>query len=77
MATIDIRAGEGAKITEIRFADKGFSCVTSPDIIELESNGEVLLTDSENGEGVTVVDLEHAENLIQALQKAIQLGWFV
>ena len=70
MTTIDIRKGDQETITEIVFHD------------DCSLTKNVNTADIKCGEGVgyaahySIEYKEEAENLIKALQKALELGWF-
>lgn len=80
----DVRNGEVAALTAVRFADDeeddGYA---QADVIEVElsakftsseSDGEVRIKESKNGDYVRVNGAEHARNLIKALEYLIQEG---
>jgi len=72
---LDIRAYEPEKITVIRFADdEDDSFVASG--IALGFSGVVEVGDIGEGRRLGLFSEEHARNLIKALNKAIELGWF-
>ena len=74
MATIDIRDGMDAEIDTIKFSDKE----NSEDAAYLRKGSFVSIsTYYEEDTGPVFIDSEtDAKNLIKALQKAIELGWW-
>ena len=73
----DIRTNRAEEVTVIRFADD----------VEYYHVANGILRSGWRGVGVSVIDIEterdlrifsegHAQNLINALNKAIELGWF-
>lgn len=78
MAVFDIREKDNSGITEIIFAERedidgAFQAYTihhAPGC-----NGFITIYDGDDTESVSVSSVEHAENLIKALRKAIELGW--
>lgn len=79
MASIDIRNKVQEEVTEIIFADeKGQDTVVQAYKIEKYSdcglNPYILIVDGEQCD-IVVNTVEHANNLIKALNKAIALGW--
>ena len=79
MATFDIREEDSSEITEIVFADPsgkdGFSQANKLIIDEYEGKDYIQILDEESDNAVYINTKEHAENLIKALRKAIELGW--
>lgn len=71
---LDIRTNEPEKVTVLRFADDS-DYYTASGII-CESHGVVSVVDIEEGRDLRIFSEEHAQNLIKALNKAIELGWF-
>lgn len=71
---IDIRGNEHAAIDSIRVADRDEAYYVA-EVVERGESG-VNITDTDSGKYVSVLDKEHAQNLIKGLQKAIDLGWF-
>ena len=70
MPTFDVRCDNIEEISDIRFSDDNWFCSVSKD------DSGVYFADRE-GDRVTDIDTKQAvENLIKALQKAIELGWF-
>ncbi|MOA05718.1 hypothetical protein D3C78_1253280 [compost metagenome] len=74
---LDVRKGV-SDITVIRFADYDADDQISGDQADILRNGpfnQLELIESHNGDYVRVNGVEHARNLIKALEKAIELGW--
>ena len=73
MSTFDVRNTKDNEVVKITFADKtaGYGCS-----LVKESEGGVALVDCEDNFASYVATKQDAENLIKALQKAIELGWF-
>ena len=71
----DIRANQADEITVIRFADNSDDYVAASGIVR-GFPGVVEVVDLEEGGGLLIFSEEHARNLIKALNKAIELGWF-
>lgn len=78
MAVLDIRSESHEEITEIIFAERedidgDFQAyMICP---AMSCNGFITIYDGEDTESVSISSIEHAENLIKALRKAIELGW--
>ena len=73
MSTIDIRKYEPPEIDRIVFAENKDSVYTT---IAYELTKEHKRINIVDGDAyVIVTSKEHAENLIKALNKAIELGW--
>lgn len=73
MATIDIRKQEGQVVTEIVFSDNNHNACT------LKNAWNTVAIESKNGHcavRLVITNKEDAENLILALKKSIELGWF-
>lgn len=78
MATIDIRNEVDDKVTVIVFADgEGADGITQAKAIALYDYNGVPYVSIEDMDGDVVIinSKEHAQNLIKALNKAIELGW--
>jgi len=73
MSTIDVR-GDLTNVSEIRFADKD-AFDYCPDVIRGGERRQTLLVETDSDRELVIKDKEHAENLIKALNKAIELGW--
>jgi hypothetical protein len=73
MSTIDVR-GELENVSEIRFADKD-SYDYCPDVIRGGGARQTTLVETDSDRELVIRNKEHAENLIKALNKAIELGW--
>lgn len=73
MSVFDVRKSGDNEVTRIQFADTsaGYGCSLVKD-----SEGDVTLVDYEDEWASTIATKQDAENLIKALQKAIELGWF-
>lgn len=73
MASIDIRAAAKEDITEIVFADdlSREDCVQAYQIYR--QLGYITINDI--NDCLIINSKEHAQNLIKALEKAIELGW--
>lgn len=73
MATIDIRDVTDAEIDVIKFSDvKG-----NEDVCFLKKNTFVSIETAEENDWNYYIDSkEDAQNLIKALEKAIELGWW-
>lgn len=71
----DIRAYEPEEITAIRFADAEDDHYVASGVVRGFS-GVVEVGDIEEGRWLGLFSEEHARNLIRALNKAIELGWF-
>lgn len=81
MAAIDIRAENKEEITEIIFADYTYEeCPTKlarciPEVCD----GMVGIVPGDSGEAYSILTVrseQHAKDLIAALQKSIELGWY-
>ena len=74
----DVRVGDTHVISEILFADEEDSvgstqaCKITPEVYQDSKYSE--LSDA-TGEQVLINSVDHAKNLIKALEKAIELGW--
>lgn len=73
MPVFDVRNTKDNEVTKIAFADKtaGYGCSLVKD-----SEGDVTLVDYEDDWASNIATKQDAGNLIKALQKAIELGWF-
>lgn len=72
MATLDIRDGMDTGIKFIKFSDKE----NESDGCKLRK-GRFVSIDTELDDNCVFIDtLEDAKNLIKALEKAIELGWW-
>ena len=81
MATFDVREEDNEEITKIVFAheeddDGDFQACTIVGAT-FKGSGYICIYDTYNcsEESVSISSIEHAENLIKALRKAIELGW--
>lgn len=84
MSIIDVRGGFVQTVEEIRFADKlsARGYVQSYKLVTNEDFGNSVVIADDEYEGFTldkgavlVIGKEHGENLIKAIQKAIELEW--
>lgn len=83
MSTIDIRNEEGEEATEIVFAETQDSngCTQANAVAKwpYEQNQVVIKDEDYRPQELTgyvvVSSKEHAQNLIKALEKAVDLGW--
>lgn len=72
MKTIDIREDNESPVKRIVFASyAGIDCVIDKDDLCIKA-----LHGGEEDQYYEVESAEEAENLIKALQKALELGWF-
>ena len=71
MATIDIRNEEKQVVTEIVFSDVEL-CASSI----MQHPIGIFITNQHRSASSKIANKEDAENLILALKKAIELGWF-
>ena len=69
----DVRIGVDEEITEIIFADDDPDIWIANKLTEWCTN--TLYIRNDRDELVAIKGKEHAENLIKALQKAIEIGW--
>lgn len=70
MASIDVRKDTKTKISKIQFSDSMYGCA-----YYLDSNGGHAVT-IQGACAVYIASKEDAQNLIKALEKAIELGWW-
>lgn len=71
---VDIRSN-GSKIDVIRFADK-YTVIGTAQADTMESVfDEVRIFETSNGDYVRISSLEHAQNLITAINLAIEKEW--
>lgn len=79
MFEFDVRKDVATEITSIRFSEDSVDSTTVASTLSKEDDGDLYVRDADYGEGnagyLVVVNKEHAENLILALNKAISLGW--
>lgn len=75
MSTIDIRSPEPAEITQISFAEE-FGTTNDHIGNKVKKCRFNKLEIHDNLDHVVIPTKTDAENLILALQKAIELGWF-
>lgn len=72
MSVIDIR-NESAEVTKIVFSDDGDNYVSATHLEKRDDHFRIIDEDSRNS--VIIESKEQGENLIKALQKAIELKW--
>lgn len=70
----DIRTNQAEEISVLRFADDNSDEYTANGI--LNNQGVIVLSDIVEGRALQICSEEHAQNLIKAINKAIELGWF-
>lgn len=75
MSSIDIR-NESEEVTEIIFSDEGNSYVVATKV-ERYVTDSIKIVDEDDRANVIIESKEHAENLIKAIQKAIELRWLM
>ena len=75
MASIDIREYQSDSIDEIHFAGEGVLVYNAFKLRKDEVNGDMVAAISDGCDRVLVYSKTDAENLIKALQKAIEFGW--
>ena len=73
MSTFDVRNTTDTEVIKIIFSDITSYCGCS---LIKDSEGDVMLADYEDEVASYIATKQDAENLIKALQKAIELGWF-
>lgn len=76
MSEFDIRENNKRPITHIRFEDLERNHCKATVLRKLDHCGHVAI-DEDDGDSdhVLIIGKTHAENLIKALEKAIELGW--
>lgn len=74
MSEIDVRTS-GVVVDQIRFSDQEWDGMGAADVLKNCGPDEVQIRETANSDYVRVYDRKHAENLIKALEKAIDLGW--
>lgn len=76
MSIIDIRCNEPEQTNKIRFADVSTDYYQAT-IIKREYTGKVSIQEEDGNTSlkVNIMGREHAENLIKAMKKAIDMGW--
>lgn len=77
MSVFDVRTGTTATIDVIRFADdtSEFGGEQASSITGGASEGVIDIVEDANDDFVRIRSIEHAEALIAALNKAIELEW--
>jgi hypothetical protein len=73
MSELDIRAQEVIEINTIRVADRNDSYVIAELVVK--SFADVSIDDSA-GDGLLILNENHARDLIKGIEQAIKLGWF-
>ena len=76
MSEIDIRNNKPPVITKIVFADEDDAFTKATNLKLMASSVAIEEDNGCDNVDVRVRSVEHAENLIKALQKAIELNWF-
>ncbi len=83
MSVFDVRNNSTSEVNEIHFADKVDNYTTNTQAYRIKKFDESVVMiededhvdeDSDNG-FVLVTSKSHADNLIKALNKAVDLGW--
>lgn len=78
MSEFDVRKDVATEITSIRFSEDMIDSTTVASTL-FKGDDRLHVRDADYGEGnagyLLVANKEHAENLINALYKAIDLGW--
>ena len=69
----DVRFGVDEEITEIVFGDIDPTFYLGT-VIKRWGQAKISIFDDNDAE-IGIKDKEHAENLIKALQKAVEIGW--
>jgi len=76
MSTIDVRASGSVTVHEIRFADAESECgYNQASVIRQGSNDHIEIYEGDNCDYIRVMSIEHAQDLIKAIEKAIELEW--
>jgi hypothetical protein len=76
MSAFDVRDGAENNITSIIIADDHPTVVIATNLTPSESREGVVLINDVSDDYVMINSEEHANNLIKALNKAIELKWF-
>ena len=71
----DIRTNQAEEITLLRFADNGGDYHVASGVLR-RADGSIEVIDIESERDLWICSEEHAQNLVNALNKAIELGWF-
>ena len=71
----DIRTNQAEEISVLRFADGSDDYHVASGISRV-ADGGVSVIDLESERTLRIFSEEHAQNLIKAINKAIELGWF-
>lgn len=72
---IDIRTDKEEDVRSIRFYDVNPNKDVANRLAKGNAEG-LFIEDTDSGDSVFIENKEHATNLIAAIQKAIDLGWF-
>lgn len=76
MSTFDVRQAGSIVIDEIRFANgEDANGYNQASVIVSHSDNRIEIYEGDNGESIRVNGIQHAQYLIKALQKAIELEW--
>lgn len=75
MATFDVRDNPATTVDKIVFADRSDYRYTIATQLEFDGDDDIIVTSSGNDDYVRIHSIAHAQNLIKALNKAIELGW--
>jgi hypothetical protein len=78
MATFDVREEGSSEITDILFAEMLWEDNMAQAYVirsNVSKDGKYISVVNGDSEVVFINSIEHAENLIKALRKAIELGW--
>lgn len=74
MSTIDIRNTGESPVNEIIFASDGYN-YTVATTLKHGGGDHFYIYDEDESDSVIIESKEQAENLIKALQKAVELNW--
>lgn len=76
MSTFDVRQADSIVIDEIRFADGEYvNGYNQASVIIPHSDNRIEIYEGDNCESIRVNGIQHAQHLIKALEKAIELKW--
>lgn len=76
MSTLDIRKVEdNFKINKIIFSDYGNEYVTGYALFRRDDRRDAITILDEEDTEIILESVEQVENLIEALKKAVELGW--
>lgn len=73
MSVLDIRKTADEPITNIVFADEGRNYVTATSLMKRSDHFRIV--DEDDDSNLIIESKEQAENLIKAIEKAIELNW--